>query len=114
MFARAGTKNVAIATASQVPVGVPTFVTYNQAVTASGGIWNDAQVESFKPLIAFMKGENTAIGIQLAHGGRKASSQTAMQGMGPLTEENLKAGAKLWQPVGPTAEPVAKTANAIE
>ena len=24
------------------------------------GIWNDAQVESFKPLIAFMKGENTA------------------------------------------------------
>ena len=72
------------------------------------GIWNDAQVESFKPLIAFMKRQNTAIGIQLAHGGRKSSSQTAMHGMGPLTEENLKAGAKLWQPVGPTAEPVAK------
>jgi len=72
------------------------------------GIWNDAQVESFKPLIAFMRRQNTAIGIQLAHGGRKASSQTAMQGMGPLTEENLKAGAKIWQPVGPTAEPVAK------
>jgi 2,4-dienoyl-CoA reductase-like NADH-dependent reductase (Old Yellow Enzyme family) len=72
------------------------------------GIWNDAQVDSFKPLIAFMRGQNTAIGIQLAHGGRKASSQTAMQGMGPLTEENLKAGAKIWQPVGPTAEPVAK------
>ncbi len=72
------------------------------------GIWNDAQMESFKPLIAFMRREGTAIGIQLAHGGRKASSQTAMQGMGPLTEENLKAGAKVWQPVGPTAEPVAK------
>jgi 2,4-dienoyl-CoA reductase-like NADH-dependent reductase (Old Yellow Enzyme family) len=72
------------------------------------GIWNDAQVESFKPLIAFMKRQSTAIGIQLAHGGRKSSSQTAMQGMGPLTEENLKAGAKIWQPVGPTAEPVAK------
>jgi 2,4-dienoyl-CoA reductase-like NADH-dependent reductase (Old Yellow Enzyme family) len=72
------------------------------------GLWNDAQVESFKPLIAFMRGQNTAIGVQLAHGGRKASSQTAMQGMGPLTEENLKAGAKIWQPVGPTAEPVAK------
>src|SRR5262245_59224868 len=72
------------------------------------GIWNDAQVESFKPLIAFMKRQGTAIGIQLAHGGRKASSQTAMQGMGPLTEENLKAGARRWQPVGPTAEPVAK------
>jgi 2,4-dienoyl-CoA reductase-like NADH-dependent reductase (Old Yellow Enzyme family) len=72
------------------------------------GIWNDAQVESYKPLIAFMKRQNTAIGIQLAHGGRKSSSQTAMQGMGPLTEENLNAGAKIWQPVGPTAEPVAK------
>ena len=72
------------------------------------GIWNDAQVESFRPLIAFMKRQNTAIGIQLAHGGRKASSQTAMQGMGPLTEENIKAGAKVWQPVGPTAEPTAK------
>ena len=71
------------------------------------GIWNDAQVESFRPLIAFMKRENTAIGIQLAHGGRKASSQRAMDGMGPLTPEEIKAGAKLWQPVGPTSEPVA-------
>ena len=49
------------------------------------GIWSDAQVESFKPLIAFMKDENTAISIQLAHGGRKSSSQRAMDGMGPLT-----------------------------
>ena len=71
------------------------------------GLWNEAQVESFKPLIAFMKRQGTAIGVQLAHGGRKSSSQTAMQGMGPLTDENLKAGAKIWQPVGPTAEPVA-------
>ena len=71
------------------------------------GIWNDTQAESFRPLIAFMKRQGTAIGIQLAHGGRKSSSQTAMQGMGPLTEENLKSGARIWQPVGPTAEPVA-------
>jgi 2,4-dienoyl-CoA reductase-like NADH-dependent reductase (Old Yellow Enzyme family) len=71
------------------------------------GIWNEAQASSFGPLIEFMHRQDTAIGIQLAHGGRKSSSQTAMQGMGPLTEENLKAGAKLWQPVGPTAEPVA-------
>src|ERR1700754_798759 len=72
------------------------------------GIWNDAQVESFKPLIAFMKRENTAIGIQLAHGGRKSSSQRAMDGMGPLTAEQIEAGAKVWQPVGPTSEPVAE------
>ena len=72
------------------------------------GIWNDAQVESFRPLIAFMRRQDTAIGIQLAHGGRKASSQTAMRGMGPLNEDDLKAGARIWQPVGPAAEPVAK------
>src|ERR1700730_5740091 len=71
------------------------------------GIWNDAQVQSFKPLIAFVKGEKTAIGIQLAHGGRKSSSQRAMDGMGPLTPQEIKAGAKTWQPVGPTSEPVA-------
>ena len=72
------------------------------------GLWSDAQVQSFKPLIAFMKGENTAIGIQLAHGGRKSSSQRAMDGMGPLTAQQIKAGAKTWQPVGPTNEPVAE------
>ncbi len=71
------------------------------------GMWNDAQAQSFRPLIAFMKGEGTAIGIQLAHGGRKASSQRAMEGMGPLTAENIAAGAKVWQPVGPTSDPVA-------
>src|SRR3978361_601326 len=63
------------------------------------GIWNDAQVASFKPLIAFMKGENTAIGIQLAHGGRESSSQRAMDGMGPLTSKEIAAGAKGGQPV---------------
>src|ERR1700737_3858501 len=59
------------------------------------GIWNDAQVQSFKPLIAFMRGENTGIGIQLAHGGRKASSQRAMDGMGPLTPQEIEGGAKV-------------------
>src|SRR5258708_2665828 len=71
------------------------------------GIWNDAQVQSFKPLIAFVKGEKAAIGIQLAHGGRKSSSQRAMDGMGPLTAPEIKAGRKRWPPLGPTSEPVA-------
>jgi 2,4-dienoyl-CoA reductase-like NADH-dependent reductase (Old Yellow Enzyme family) len=68
--------------------------------------------QSFKPLIALMKGEGTAISIQLAHGGRKASSQRAMEGMGPLTAENIAAGAKVWQPVGPTSDPVAPGSHA--
>ena len=72
------------------------------------GIWNDEQARSFRPLIEFMRGENTAIGIQLAHGGRKSSSQRAMDGMGPLTSKEIEAGARVWQPVGPTSEPVAE------
>src|SRR5258707_15456587 len=66
------------------------------------GIWNDAQVQSFKPLIAFMKGENTAIGIQLAHGGRKTSSQPAMDCIGPLTPQRSKTGRNGWQTAGTT------------
>ena len=76
------------------------------SMTLASGMMRKRKV--FKPLIAFMKGEKTAIGIQLAHGGRKSSSQRAMDGMGPLTPQEIKAGAKMWQPVGPTSEPVAK------
>jgi len=31
-----------------------------------------------------------------------------MDGMGPLTAQQIKTGAKAWQPVGPTSEPVAE------
>ncbi len=46
------------------------------------GIWNDAQAESFKPLIAFMKRQGTAIGIQIGHAGRKASISDRYAGHG--------------------------------
>ncbi|MEY2698448.1 MAG: hypothetical protein RL720_404, partial [Actinomycetota bacterium] len=38
------------------------------------GIWNDAQVEAFKPITAFLKANGVVPGIQLAHAGRKAST----------------------------------------
>jgi 2,4-dienoyl-CoA reductase-like NADH-dependent reductase (Old Yellow Enzyme family) len=71
------------------------------------GIWNSEQRDSFRRLVAFMKREGAAVGLQLSHGGLKASAQTAMQGGGPLTAEDLAAGARVWQPVGPTARPYA-------
>ena len=55
---------------------------------------------------SFIKGEGRRSAFS-AHGGRKASSQRAMEGMGPLTAENIAAGAKVWQPIGPTSDPVA-------
>src|SRR5437879_10293363 len=72
------------------------------------GIWNDAQVQSFKPLIAFMKGETTAIGIRLAHGGRKSSSQRARGGRGPLPPHDTKPDPGVGQPGGRTSEQAAR------
>jgi 2,4-dienoyl-CoA reductase-like NADH-dependent reductase (Old Yellow Enzyme family) len=71
-------------------------------------IFNDAQAESYKPLIAFLEEEGAVPAIQLAHGGRKSAMQRAMDGNGPLSKEQIANGAKLWQPVGPTTQPVAE------
>ena len=37
------------------------------------GIWNDAQVEAWKPITSFVRSQGAVMGIQLAHAGRKAS-----------------------------------------
>lgn len=39
------------------------------------GLWNDQQAEKMKPVVAFAHANRQVIGIQLAHGGRKASGQ---------------------------------------
>ncbi len=38
------------------------------------GIWNDAQVQAFKPITALMRDNGAVPGIQIAHAGRKAST----------------------------------------
>lgn len=38
------------------------------------GIWDDAHMESFKPLVEFAHSQSQKIGIQLGHAGRKAST----------------------------------------
>ncbi|GLZ31465.1 FMN oxidoreductase [Lentzea sp. NBRC 105346] len=49
------------------------------------GIWNDTQVEAWRPITKFIKDNGAVPGIQLAHAGRKAYGD--------------------WTPVAPTAEP---------
>ncbi len=39
------------------------------------GIWSDAQVAAFRPITAFAKSQGAIPGIQLAHAGRKGSTQ---------------------------------------
>ncbi|MEV6652468.1 NADH:flavin oxidoreductase/NADH oxidase [Streptomyces sp. NPDC051219] len=61
------------------------------------GIWNDTQAEAFRRITAFLKGQGTIPGIQLAHAGRKASTDRPWKGGGPVGPE-----AHGWQPLGPS------------
>ncbi|MHB8232498.1 MAG: NADH:flavin oxidoreductase/NADH oxidase [bacterium] len=64
------------------------------------GIWNEKQAEAFSPVVEFCKSCGTAMGIQLAHAGRKASTNAPWLGDNPLKPE--EGG---WQVVGPSAIP---------
>jgi len=80
------------------------------AVSAQGritpgcaGLWNDAQETAVKRVVDFCGQYGvSAIGIQLAHAGRKASCNVPLAGGAPLTADE---GA--WQTVGPSALPFA-------
>ncbi|MFJ8309919.1 MULTISPECIES: NADH:flavin oxidoreductase/NADH oxidase [unclassified Streptomyces] len=82
------------------------------AVSAEGrispgdlGIWNDTQVEAFRRITRFLESQGTVPGIQLAHAGRKASTDRPWLGGAPLKPESEEG----WQPVGPS--PVAWDGN---
>ena len=46
------------------------------------GIWNDAQAEDYARIVAFVRGQGAVPGIQLAHAGRKGSTQRPWDGRG--------------------------------
>ncbi|WP_209519149.1 MULTISPECIES: NADH:flavin oxidoreductase/NADH oxidase [unclassified Frigoribacterium] len=63
------------------------------------GLWNDEQVEAWKPVTAFVKGQGSVPGVQLAHAGRKASTfrpWSDVQGSVPASEGG-------WPTVAPSA-----------
>jgi 2,4-dienoyl-CoA reductase-like NADH-dependent reductase (Old Yellow Enzyme family) len=64
------------------------------------GIWDTKHVEAFKPIVNFCKSSGSAIGIQLAHAGRKASTNAPWFGENPL-----KPGSGAWQTVAPSPLP---------
>lgn len=64
------------------------------------GIWNNAQVEAWSPIANFIREQGAAAGIQLAHAGRKASTDAPWHGGGPL--DAAHGG---WTPVAPSAIP---------
>ncbi|WP_405921121.1 NADH:flavin oxidoreductase/NADH oxidase [Streptomyces sp. NBC_00122] len=64
------------------------------------GIWNDTQVEALRRITSFLKAQGTVPGIQIAHAGRKASTDRTWKGGGPVGPE-----AHGWLPVAPSAVP---------
>ncbi|WP_371596885.1 NADH:flavin oxidoreductase/NADH oxidase [Streptomyces sp. NBC_00564] len=66
------------------------------------GIWNDTQVEAFRRVTRFLTSHGTVPAIQLAHAGRKASTERPWKGGAPVGPE-----AYGWQPLGPSPLPFA-------
>ena len=74
------------------------------AVTAEGrispddtGIWSDAQAEAWAPIARFVAEQDAVPGIQLAHAGRKASTDAPWRGGRPVGED-----ARGWRPAAPS------------
>ncbi|MBO8195809.1 NADH:flavin oxidoreductase/NADH oxidase [Streptomyces oryzae] len=68
------------------------------------GLWNDRQQEAFARIARFLAGQGTVPGIQLAHAGRKASTErTWVERGAPLTPGDGHG----WRPVAPSPLPFA-------
>ncbi|GII01691.1 NADH:flavin oxidoreductase/NADH oxidase [Planobispora takensis] len=61
------------------------------------GLWNDRQQEGFARITAFLREHGAVPGIQLAHAGRKASTDRTWLGGAPVGPDRHG-----WQPVGPS------------
>ncbi|GII77102.1 oxidoreductase [Sphaerisporangium rufum] len=66
------------------------------------GLWNEEQQRAFGRIAAFLREYGAVPGVQLAHAGRKASTDQPWRGGRPLGPE---AGG--WRPVGPSPLPFA-------
>jgi 2,4-dienoyl-CoA reductase-like NADH-dependent reductase (Old Yellow Enzyme family) len=66
---------------------------------ADTGLWNAEQAEAWSRIVRFVKGQGAAIGVQLAHAGRKASTAPPWEDRGAP----LRDGHRAWQPIGPSA-----------
>lgn len=62
------------------------------------GLWNDAQRDAWARIVAFVEAQGALAGIQLAHAGRKASTDVPWRGGRPLA-----AAEGGWTPLAPSA-----------
>lgn len=71
------------------------------------GIWKDEHIEFLTRITGFIREQGAAPAIQLAHAGRKASSDLPWRGGKPL-----KTGEGAWETLAPSAIPFSKDAPA--
>lgn len=64
------------------------------------GLWSEAHARAFEPVVSFIKSQGARAAIQLAHAGRKASTDVPWRGGKHLSEE--QGG---WQTLAPSAVP---------
>lgn len=69
------------------------------------GIWEDDQVEKLKEIVEFVHSQDSLIGIQLAHAGRKASTNKPWFNRNQFLPEEQNG----WQTVGPSDLPFRPT-----
>ncbi|MBP0443592.1 NADH:flavin oxidoreductase/NADH oxidase [Roseomonas sp. SSH11] len=88
--------------------GAGLILTESTAVSPEGrigvadlGLWNGAQVAPLRRVVDFVHGQGAAIGVQLAHAGRKAGSQALWHGGRAFTADEL--AARGWARLGPSA-----------
>ena len=72
---------------SRAQGGFGLIMTEATAVTPEGrispqdtGIWNDEQRDAWARIVEFVHGQDAAVGIQLAHAGRKGSTYRGFPG----------------------------------
>jgi 2,4-dienoyl-CoA reductase-like NADH-dependent reductase (Old Yellow Enzyme family) len=62
------------------------------------GIWSAAHADAFRPIVDFIHAQGSVAGIQIAHAGRKASTDKPWRGGRVIAE-----GPDSWTPVAPSA-----------
>ncbi|ROO30258.1 NADH:flavin oxidoreductase/NADH oxidase [Salinisphaera orenii] len=76
-----------------------TAVTPDGRITPDdSGIWDEAHIDSFRRIVDFMHAQGTVAGMQIAHAGRKASTDAPWRGGRPLGPDE-----RGWTPVAPSA-----------
>ncbi|MGD8569054.1 MAG: NADH:flavin oxidoreductase/NADH oxidase [Gammaproteobacteria bacterium] len=92
----------AVGGASMVMVEATAVTPQGRISPADSGIWSDAHAEAFRPITRFISQQGAVPAIQLAHAGRKASTDVPWRGSEPLAEESGG-----WTPLAPSKIPFA-------